>query len=670
MVNPHLSLSLGHAFEQHSWQAAAPSWQKWLPTSPTSPHWYTPEQFSDLVAAYITTEREGGKARTVRDLIGEFRGLSSTAKQRAIAAEVGLSGKLLADLVSNGTLDRDVVGRLLAAMRRDSKAVDARQLGELGREAITERMVRDFGVAEGSVQYRRMRACLAGAVVEGAEVPVLLEVAFGAVDQRARASQAAAPARLVLTGVNWTPTLDLAFPSLRRALARANVDHRDPTVVVAHAVIPRVSFRDRGKTTLSVDVQPLLDPMVEAVTKRWTRDKRDRTRASTAMLARFSAPREKLLSIKDACFQVMEAAYLKASANGTLPAKGRQIMYAARPLVMARTEGRFYKAGTQTFQQSTLIEFLEQHPELTAGWDVVWDDRGHVREPHTNHQVGLGTLGVRRYLTGWTNGQVGGFQGEVLAALDRSTLIATRGPSARFGAVLFIEKEGFDELFDAVQLRERYDLAVMSTKGMSVTAARHLVDALGQADIPVFVLHDLDKNGMSIAHTLGTSSRRYRFRSRPRAIDLGLRLEDVRALGLEDLAEDVEYDAKKDPRENLAANGATDDEQRFLVSGRHGSAWVGRRVELNAMTSDQLVAWLEAKLQAHGVRKVVPDRRMLDAAYRRAWRIEQLRQTIAAELSRLGAADVDVPEDLAERVSGMIDGTAWSWDEAVRRTAR
>ena len=81
--------------------------------------------------------------------------------------------------------------------------------------------------------------------------------------------------------------------------------------------------------------------------------------------------------------------------------------------------------------------------------------------------------------------------------------------------MLFIEKEGFDDLFDAVQLRERYDLAIMSTKGMSVTAARELVDGYGQAGIPVFVLHDFDKSGLSIAHTLGTSSRRYTFQQPP-----------------------------------------------------------------------------------------------------------------------------------------------------------
>ncbi len=54
----------------------------------------------------------------------------------------------------------------------------------------------------------------------------------------------------------------------------------------------------------------------------------------------------------------------------------------------------------------------------------------------------------------------------------------TLGPGNRFGAILFIEKEGFMPLFKEVRLAERYDLAIMSTKGMSVTAARFLVETL------------------------------------------------------------------------------------------------------------------------------------------------------------------------------------------------
>jgi hypothetical protein len=53
---------------------------------------------------------------------------------------------------------------------------------------------------------------------------------------------------------------------------------------------------------------------------------------------------------------------------------------------------------------------------------------------------------------------------------------------------LFVEKEGFERLFKAAAIARRFDVAIMSTKGMSVTAARLLIDKLtrqGATDIGV-----------------------------------------------------------------------------------------------------------------------------------------------------------------------------------------
>ena len=56
----------------------------------------------------------------------------------------------------------------------------------------------------------------------------------------------------------------------------------------------------------------------------------------------------------------------------------------------------------------------------------------------------------------------------------------TYGPANRYQNILFIEKEGFMPLFQRVRLAERFDLAIMSTKGMASTAARTLMDELGR----------------------------------------------------------------------------------------------------------------------------------------------------------------------------------------------
>jgi Topoisomerase 6 subunit A/Spo11, Toprim domain len=233
----------------------------------------------------------------------------------------------------------------------------------------------------------------------------------------------------------------------------------------------------------------------------------------------------------------MPAAYAKASANGTLPAHARQIMYAARGEIQ-RLTGRML--DDQYFTQQLLPDFMNEHPGATAEWDVVFDARGHFHEPHTGRIVPLGTIEVRRHLRAVAAHTLP----ELQVDLPGLEIFPTCGPDHRYGAILFIEKEGFLPLFKAVRLAERFDLAIMSTKGLSVTASRLLVDRLCAAHaVPLLVLHDFDKSGFSILGTLRRDTRRYAFRNRIAVVDLGLRLEDVEDSGLE--TEDVVH--RSDP---------------------------------------------------------------------------------------------------------------------------
>ena len=198
----------------------------------------------------------------------------------------------------------------------------------------------------------------------------------------------------------------------------------------------------------------------------------------------------------------------------------------------------------------------------------------------------------------------------------------------------------------------------MSTKGLSVTASRMLVDRLCSTyDVPLLVLHDFDKSGFSILGTLRRDTRRYAFRNRIEVVDLGLRLEDVEDSELE--TEDVVH--KSDPAPNLRENGATAEEIAFLRT---------RRVELNAFASADFVTWIERKLEQHGAMKVLPDDACLNQAYRRGIASEYiaLRLRGAIEEAEQHAADAPVPDDLASRVAdGMRADRARSWDEVVRQ---
>ena len=104
-------------------------------------------------------------------------------------------------------------------------------------------------------------------------------------------------------------------------------------------------------------------------------------------------------SVADAAYHVMEAAYLAASDNDPgprLPAKARQIMYQARPQILELTGLK--KFSDKYFTQTLLPDYLQSFPDETADWDVVYDARGNLSEPHTGRTVPLGTIEVRTYL--------------------------------------------------------------------------------------------------------------------------------------------------------------------------------------------------------------------------------------------------------------------------------
>ena len=221
---------------------------------------------------------------------------------------------------------------------------------------------------------------------------------------------------------------------------------------------------------------------VETATSKWTRQKKSEERHPGMIRYRMSRmTKEPRVSQKEAAWEIMEAAYMAASGNNTLPAMARQIYYQARPKIMELTDDKQLAYGY--FSQVLLPNYIE---ETGVDWDVVYDARGHLEEPHTNLRIGVGTMEIRGYLQTMREPRINS------AGFDEAG-ISTRGPAGNISAVLFIEKEGFGPLFKSVNLADRYDLMIISTKGVSVTAARRLIDQVcGGDDIPLLVLHDFD----------------------------------------------------------------------------------------------------------------------------------------------------------------------------------
>jgi hypothetical protein len=218
---------------------------------------------------------------------------------------------------------------------------------------------------------------------------------------------------------------------------------------------------------------------------------------------------------KDAAWKVMKECYMAASGGGRLPASARQIFYQARPRIMELTDDK--ALAYNYFSQTLLADYIEEHG---LSWNVVYDARGHLQEPHTSRRIGCGTIEVGNYLRAMR-------QPAVNSAKFSRADVGTTGPAGCIAGVLFCEKEGFSPLFQSVDLANRYDLMIISTKGVSVTAARELIDRICGGPIPLFVLHDFDVAGFTILGTLQRSTRRYQFKGNVNMVDLGLRLDDI-----------------------------------------------------------------------------------------------------------------------------------------------
>jgi Topoisomerase 6 subunit A/Spo11, Toprim domain len=658
-LNPHLSLKvIWQGKRCVAFKASDPAWAKWRPCDPTSPHWYDQVRLRRLMGAYIARDEDHGREpRTVRDFIAEFCGLSGSAKQKEILGEVGAARLSLPEYFGAGDrVNNDRIAKLLAAMKDRSRPIKPVDLGLIGRDHLAARF-KAAGADLRTFRYRRIFGETDG-------VPDVIETAFGWCPSGAKE-------RRIITGVNWSPAIGNPFrslgpygESLDSILTEQRSGRDEPIVFVLHLARPRIEFTDHGKTAIAIlgnredenadygsgatmndrTMAERLKDSVLFVTRDWAKQRKAEERHASALANR----RARLVrasdyyNFKSAAFEVMELAYMAASANGTLPASARQVMYQARPFIQEKMGGQ--QLNDQYFCQQLLPDYMDEHG---VDWDVTYDDRGHFTEPHTGYSIGLGTISVRDYLA------------SIVAPKLEEPSFAAGNVDTR---VLFIEKEGFVPLFEAVHFAERYDLAIMSSKGMSSTAARTLIDDLCKNEVPLLTLHDLDKAGFSIVGTLKRDTRRFTFGNQAKVIDLGLRLADVRKLGLEASAEDA-FDRGRDAAklENLRLNGATREEARFLLT---------QRVELNALTSGQLVAFIEGKLNEHGIKKLIPNADLLRDAYRLFVNSKRVEKVVADTIKDIETEKIATPGNLSARVAAHLrQHPKLRWDAAVAAIA-
>jgi hypothetical protein len=276
-LNPHLSLSVTWGGERvFEAERTSLDWTRWRPSAPTSAHWYNSETLQLLIGAEVAyAEDHGLPQRPVREFIAEFRGLSSTAKTKAICDGLGLSRRSLADVVTDPAL----VAGLLGAMKAGARPVKPKDLGIIGREHLLKRFIA-AGAQEDSFDYQmnafehdglpyviEVAFAYAPGLAEKAEADELEDEGLGAWEAGERAAQMESEreergrdrVRRMVTGLNFSASVGAnPFRELRDRqgleglLSAQYAGPDEPVIVFVHLSTPHLQFLDKGKSSVAL----------------------------------------------------------------------------------------------------------------------------------------------------------------------------------------------------------------------------------------------------------------------------------------------------------------------------------------------------------------------------------------------------------------------------------
>jgi DNA topoisomerase VI subunit B len=243
--NPHARFYGSIFGEDFAFEPSCDKWNKWKPSNPTCPHWYELAHLQRLIAAYITQERRTGVSRTAAEFVREFKGLTGTAKAKAVLEDCGLLRVRLSDLAGADGLDNDRIQRLLDAMKRHSKIVKPSGLGIIGQSHFRNVLL-GLGCVPESITYQKKLNDENG-------IPYVLESAFGWL------GDGAADRRKIHAGANWSSAIKQPFRSfgatgegLEALLSKQFASQREPIVFAIHLTYPRIEYTDRGKSAIAL----------------------------------------------------------------------------------------------------------------------------------------------------------------------------------------------------------------------------------------------------------------------------------------------------------------------------------------------------------------------------------------------------------------------------------
>ena len=350
--------------------------------------------------------------------------------------------------------------------------------------------------------------------------------------------------------------------------------------VVVNVMTPYMPITSDGKAP---NLEPMFDQVAEAIETATRRAKRGQ---------RSFAPRRR--SQKEIVFANLEAGHRKASQDGRYRFSQRQLYYALRPTLLDAT-------GQEPDYDNFCRILTDYENDFGDIPGMYRDARGVLYHPHKGEDIPIGTLEVEQYSR----------------------------PDWTFNKILYIEKEGFFSILKAERWPERHDCALLTSKGQATRAVKDLLDLLGETDeaLTFYCVHDADAYGTLIYQALQEATH-----TRPgrkfEIVNLGLDPWEGVSMGLQ--VERVSSDKKRHPVGAYVPH----DWENWLQ---------GNRVELNAMTTDVFLDWLDRKMEAHGDGKLIPP---ADVARRELE--DKIEEELREQLTDIILADADLDGQVAE----------------------
>ena len=329
---------------------------------------------------------------------------------------------------------------------------------------------------------------------------------------------------------------------------------------VFHIISPYLRFLDAGKT--EIDISSLFDELLEKLNKAIAKENRS-----------FNSGGDKKPTNRGLMRNYLTEAFNMASNDGKYAVTARQIWYKLREIAQFTETKKTYS----DFTQNILTEWIDANPECED--KVNFSDRGNFYVDGS--QMGLGTANVRSFIN--TLGRASNTFNCYGGVSNTMHIEANFDLEYKYDKVLYIEKTGFDAIFKAEKIGEKYNMIIVSGQGFSTRAAKTLLYEIQQRGLKLYCLHDLDISGVFIFDSFRNANKKFKYEIPIE--NLGVTFEDVEKYNIEpELVEIKKEDTKK--LESLPY-----EYRKFFDAGD-----MYRRVELNAFTTEQMLEILDRKL--------------------------------------------------------------------------